>query len=341
MLMDREIPKGVSVVICTYNGAKRIGETLKCLAGQVTDGDFPWEVILVDNDSSDNTAAIATSTWTAEIPLNVVSERRRGITHARVKGVEQASYEYISFIDDDNWVSENWVREVYSIFSENPRVGACGGANSAVFDMPPPVWFEKVKGCYAVGKQGSFTEDVTETRGYLWGAGLSVRKSAWLNLLAAGFVFRSTGREGTKLSAGDDSELCLALKAAGYRLWYSDRLMLKHYMPAGRLTWPNAVGVMTGLGQSEFLLDIYRHAIRRSRLTILRTYGAIPGYALVYFGWRLATSFADHRNSSRYLSYIARKAYIMTALMEIGKVGKLNSEIRQFCLDAANMKGTV
>jgi len=111
-----------------------------------------------------------------------------------------------------------------------------------------------------VGRQGEQPNDITETRGYVWGAGLTTRKSALVELGEAGFRPMLTGRRGNALSAGEDSELCLALRKAGWRIWYEPRLKLRHFLPAGRLDWNYLRRLHRGFGASRVALNAYRVA---------------------------------------------------------------------------------
>lgn len=331
-------PPGVSVVICTFNGAERIPRVIDHLLKQQGTEDIAWEIVVVDNGSADDTAATAyRSHGGAEVPLTVVEEPRQGVAHARMKGVLTARYEYISFIDDDNFVTPGWVVEVYRLLNGNPVIGMCGGLNEAAFEASPPVWFQSVKGGYAVGAQGDRSGDVTLSRGYLHGAGLSFRKSVFVRLLDAGFCFHTIGRSGRKLSAGEDAELTMGFMAAGYRLWYSDQLKLTHYMPAGRMEWDYARRLFRGLGESEFLLNLYRTALRRDSFPLMKIYGVLAGYAILYFGWRMATPFSNHIGNPRYLSYLARKYYILQALRSMTQARTIYREISTFCARAAMM----
>ena len=337
MLPVQEFPSGVSLVICTCNGAARIEATLAAIRDQQVDHDIPWEVIVVDNASTDGTAEIAAGFWTSQVPFKVVHEKRQGITFARMCGIENASFDFVSFIDDDNLVGPGWVETLYWFFMHYPEAGMCGGNNEAVFETPPPDWFEAIETCYAVGKQGGETSDITDSKGFLWGAGLSLRKTVFRQLLSAGFEFHTSGRTGARLSAGDDTELSLAFIAAGSRLWYVENLRLRHMIPAARLTWPYAVGVFTGLGESEFILDMYRHAIRGKQFPLLGIYASLTWYLPVYFGWRFVTIFTNHEGSPRYLSYIARKYYIYTAFKRAGSARKVMRGIGSFCRKAQQL----
>src|SRR5688572_15751649 len=134
--------RGVSFVICCYNSSGRITPTLEHLQRLSTD--IRWEVILVDNNSSDDTVSTANRVWNNNpvADFKILEEKNPGLMNARIKGVTGVSYEIISFIDDDNWVDQNWVENVYRVFSENKTVGACGGDSIGVFEKHPPEWFK-------------------------------------------------------------------------------------------------------------------------------------------------------------------------------------------------------
>ena len=258
---------GVSVVVCCHNSAKILPETLACLANQRTADNVIYEVIVVDNASTDATAQIAERAWPQghRIPLRVVRESRLGLSYARHCGVDAAEYEIISFIDDDNRVCQEWVQLVAEIMTQHPEVGACGGYNEAVCESTPPEWFESYQWCYAAGAQWKEAGDVTQTRGYLWGAGLSIRKVAWQQLISNGFRSLLVDRQGTSLGAGGDAELCFALRLAGWRLWYEPRLRLRHFITERRLKWQYLRLLNRGFGVASVGTDPYEIALKNGR----------------------------------------------------------------------------
>ena len=258
------MPDGVSVIICCYNSAQRLPETLRHLAAQVVHGNVRWEVVVVDNASKDETAATAQRCWPASAPaqLRVVHEPEAGLSHARLRGIREAQYDVISFVDDDNWVAADWVERVHALFSNHPDLGASGGRIEAVCEITPPAWFESVKVHYAIGRQHPQSGDVTDTPGtLLWGAGLSLRAEAMRQLLEDGFTFKMSDRKGKLMSSGGDTEICFALRAAGWRFWYDDERVLQHFIPKERLQWEYARGLMRGLGESSALITIYVFAL--------------------------------------------------------------------------------
>jgi glycosyltransferase involved in cell wall biosynthesis len=251
---------GVSIVICCHNSATRLPTTLAHLVRQEVEADLPWEVIVVDNASTDETRVAALAAWDNSLraPLRVVPEPRLGVIHARERGFAQAQYEAVSFIDDDNWVAPTWVSLVAETIAAHPSVAAFGGHSTPAFESEPPAWFASQQGNYAIGPDNLEAGDVTETRGYLWGAGLVVRRSAWMGLIEAGFRPFLSGRSGNRLLAGEDSEICYALSLAGWRLRYEPRLRFVHFIPAHRLRWRYVRRMHRGFGESSTAADPYR-----------------------------------------------------------------------------------
>ena len=235
----RHLSPGVSVAICCHNGAARLRPTLARLAEQRVPDGLAWEVILIDNASTDGTAEVAADAWpaTAPVPLRVVREPRLGLTYARHRALTSARFETLSLVDDDNWVHADWVSSAAALMDRLPHVAACGGMVDPVYEVAPPPWFERHKGWFALGAQGPRGGDVTWTRGMLFGAGLIVRTSAWHQLIEAGFKPLLIDRTGAQLTTGGDVELCYALRLAGWCLWYEPSLHLQHFMPAGRMRW--------------------------------------------------------------------------------------------------------
>jgi glycosyltransferase involved in cell wall biosynthesis len=262
--MEHPEARGVSIVICCHNSAPRLPDTLRHLAAVQVPVEIAWEVLVVDNASTDETAGIAAQTWPAAgpAPLRVVREPVPGLSNARRCGIREARLPIISFIDDDNWVAPDWIVRVQAIFAQHPEVGACGGRSEAVCETPAPAWFESCHGFFAVGSQHPQPGDVTEVQGtILWGAGLNVRTPAARNLLEQGFHFLNEGRRGNALTAGEDVEFILALRKCGWRIWYDDGLMLRHFLPTGRLQWPYVLRLLQGMGRSSPVLRLYLHAL--------------------------------------------------------------------------------
>ena len=232
--------KGVSVIVCCYNSARRLPDTIRHLAEQKVSPEIEWEVIIVDNASVDNTATVANQQWAkynTTASFKVVGEEKPGLSAARHKGYTTSRFEYLIFCDDDNWLQADYVQLAYNLMEERPGVAILGGQSKAAFESDPPAWFHKYAMSYAVGRQYDFSGDVTFNDRKLWGAGSVVRKEALSYLYQNGFRQLLSDRIGNKIVSGGDHELCFALRLAGYQLYYDDRLLFVHFMSSSRLNW--------------------------------------------------------------------------------------------------------
>ena len=172
----------VSICIPCFNSSARLPETLRHLQKQRTPEGLNWEVIVIDNNSTDDTAAVAVRTWADcnVAPLRLIREARAGLSNARECGLRESQSEIVAFVDDDNWVCDSWVALVDEIMTDHPEVAVCGGCGAPVFESQTgPEWFSRFQLYYATGAQVADAGYVPLSRGALYGAGMSVRKSAW------------------------------------------------------------------------------------------------------------------------------------------------------------------
>ncbi|MCB2379726.1 glycosyltransferase family 2 protein [Hymenobacter sp. BT635] len=262
---------GITVLICTHNGAKRLPDTLRYVAAQQVSSTVDWEVLLISNASSDNTVEVAQSlqhTLNFQVPFRVLEEPVSGKENALIRGFNDAAYENIVIIDDDNWIAPNYLTLVDEIMSAHPEIGVLGGHAEGMFEIPAPDWFETFQAVYAVGPQnGGKSGPLPAHEGYLYGAGSVVRKSAWLKLLAHGFQFTTSTKRGKIIVSGEDVELGDAMQLAGYKLWYDDRLRFKHFMFKERLTWSYLMRIGQGTASSQLTSIVYYFIFRNPDLT--------------------------------------------------------------------------
>lgn len=246
-----QLAPGISVVVCTYNGASRLPATLEHLRNQSGTAGIVWEVIVVDNASTDGSAEIAKAQWPvdAPAPLRILHEPRPGKTFALEKGFEAARCECILIVDDDNWLAPDWIQRLAELLARYPEAAAIGGKSAGAYQIDPPAWFERHKYQFAISPEDWQGGDWTD-RSPLWGAGFAFRKSAWMQLRADGVPFLLAGRKKGSLAAGEDTEFCYQLRLAGWRLRYEPSLQLQHYMPAGRLNWDYVRRLYQGTGET-------------------------------------------------------------------------------------------
>ncbi len=262
--MNSKAVKGVSVVICSYNGAQRLPPTLEHLSRQKVDSAIPWEIVLVDNASDDNMAALAKKQWDTtgnSVPIRMVSHPIPGKTGALQLGIEKALYDYLVICDDDNWLASNYVQLVYEIMNQHLGIGALGGKSSPAFETMPPKWFERAGSAYATGLQHEETGPLYNNWEVLWGAGMVLNREALNKLNSSGFKYLLTTKRGKTIVSGEDDEVCYALKLIDYKVWYDSRLELQHFIPAYRLTENYLKRLMYGSATAILACEPYQRIL--------------------------------------------------------------------------------
>ncbi len=280
---------GVSVVICCYNSRTRLPATLRALAKQ-TPVDAPYELIIVDNNCTDDTVEVANDSWRAldtPFPMRVVAQHKPGLGFARIKGVQEASHEYVVFCDDDNWLCEDYLLKTRNHFESSNDIALLGGVGIPEFETSPPPWFETVKGFgYAVGDEGRDTGYVRS----LYGAGMALRRSVFLEVIDESRM-SLTDREGSRLSSGGDTEICEMISSAGYRIYLDRTMTFKHFLPKERLTWSYYLELRRSFGVAIANLQLRRGANERGRtarmLSLLKY--SVRNWKLSLFASRIQT----------------------------------------------------
>lgn len=156
----------VSIVIPVYNEAERLGACLEALGCQTVP---PAEVIVVDNNSTDETVQIARSFKF----VRVVRESRQGVVHARNRGFDVARSAVIGRIDADTIVTSNWVESVQRIFT-NRSIDAVSGSIT-YHDIPFPSFFARLELYFRQRIADRMGDEV-----FLYGANMAIRRTAWL-----------------------------------------------------------------------------------------------------------------------------------------------------------------
>src|SRR5437867_1570833 len=131
----------VSVIVCTYNRAALLASCLESLVAQTLAAER-YEIIVVDNGSTDRTQAVACDFAQCYGTVKVVLEPRLGVSHARNTGIRHAQADYLAFIDDDARALPDWVERILAAFAEtDPPPFVVGGQIMPLYEHPPPTWF--------------------------------------------------------------------------------------------------------------------------------------------------------------------------------------------------------
>jgi|SRR5690242_18429775 len=261
---------GFSIILCCYNSAGRLYETLGHIAALTIPEQLDAELLVIDNASTDDTAAIAKRLWKdngTPFPLSILSQPRPGLSHARMLGIREAKYEYLLFCDDDNWLRQDYLTVATGILCAHPEVGMLGGFGAGVSDGPIPDWKHEIR-IFGCGAQAAENGEAI----ILYGAGVILRKSIFNLLLKAGFSFLLPDREKERLSSGGDYELCYGVRMAGYKLWYDDRLYFRHFQPGDRFSLDYCKRFIRESSPALDILSIYRHFVYKPSRGIFSFY---------------------------------------------------------------------
>ena len=116
----------ISVIICTRDRASKLERCLAHLRENCSAPGFEWQLVVVDNASEDATSAVI-SRFAGSLPLDSVIETRRGLSHARNRGIAAARYPIIAFTDDDCLVGAGWLGAILGEFATRPELSVLGG----------------------------------------------------------------------------------------------------------------------------------------------------------------------------------------------------------------------
>lgn len=256
--------KGVSIIICCFNSSSRLPCTLKYLASQEVPKEVNWEVIIVDNASTDNTAEVAKNEWKklrTPTSLRIEEESKAGLSFAREKGLNTAKYDYCIFCDDDNWLQKDYIRLSFEKMELDESIGVIGGYGHPVCEVDPPKWFEMHKNAFAVGPQARESGDVSFLTGVVYGAGIVIRKKVYESFRRNNLKTLLTDRVGRKLTSGNDSEICFIMILLGYRVFYCSELEFKHFIPEERLTTSYLQKLYSGFRSARPVLSLYYYKV--------------------------------------------------------------------------------
>ena len=256
----------ISVAIRTFNGAQRLPQVLTALQRQIRVDSLCWEVIVVDNNSTDSTAKLIRhyqATWQI-CPLRYVLETRQGASYARQRAISEAKGGWIAFLDDDNVPDENWVSAAYQFAQAHPRAAAFGGQIHPQYESPPPQHFERVASFIPVIEREA---PLCFTRGWCAltnrmppGAGLVVHRQAWQQHVPSELALKGPVGDSLALK-GEDVEALLYLKKAGWEIWFTPDMHISHDIPKRRFEREYLLRFFQGVGLSKYTTRMVPYAL--------------------------------------------------------------------------------
>lgn len=238
----------LTVLICTLDRAGSLDRTMQAFFAQRFSRDYDYELIVVDNGSSDATGQVA-SDWGRRHPgiVRCLREERRGLTCARNAGIRAARGEIVVFTDDDVLVDAGWLDEIHREFAADPGLMILGGR------VLPATAEQQQVSLQPSSERRQFS--FPDAGFFLMGANMAFRRE----------VFRRVGGFDTRLGAGrffagaDEADILYRAMRRGYSLTYSPDVLVYH--AHDRRTVEQAAGLEYGYakGLAAYLV---KHALR-------------------------------------------------------------------------------
>lgn len=248
----------ITVAIPTFNGADRLPLVLDRLQQQKGLEALSWEVIVVDNNSTDHTRQIVEHYQHHFIcPLHYCLEPQQGAGFARKRAIELAQSDLVGFLDDDNLPDENWVFAGYKFAEKYPKAGAIGSQIHGDYEVDPPAGIKQIAFFLAITELGDRPlRYLPQKKRLPPTAGLVVRKQVWLDHVPKHQFLH--GPTATLNLNSEDLEAVLHIQNAGWDIWYNPDMIIHHRISAQRLTRQNLLRTIRGTG-------LARHHIRMLR----------------------------------------------------------------------------
>ena len=223
---------GITVILCTYNRCRDLAGTLESVAASQVPSSVTWEVLVVDNNSTDQTRDVVEG-FCRRHPgrFRYLFEPKAGKSYALNAGIANARGEVLAFVDDDVTVEPTWLQNLTAELHGGEWAGTAGRILPAHGFTPPPwlppIWFPILFAHFDLGDQPS------ELNRPPYGANMAFRKSAFEK--HGGFRI-DLGPTPNSQIRNEDTEFGRRLIKAGERLRYEPSAVVYHPLPQGRIT---------------------------------------------------------------------------------------------------------
>ncbi|MGK9126157.1 glycosyltransferase family 2 protein [Olivibacter sp. SA151] len=243
-----------SIVICSYNPDSRLLSRCLNAVSQLKKGATEHEVILVDNNSAPRLEELDIVSEHAKriTNFNIIREEQPGLLHARVAGIKHARGHFIVFFDDDNEPEHTYLEQLTILEQQYPHVGAWGPGKVQVrFIDDIDTSFKSIAEELFQKRDEKFIAYACQRRWqpcYPFGTGLCIKKrhaEKYVELIGSRQL-TLTGRFGTTLSSGDDTQLVLCTILNNEAAGIAPNLKIGHIIPKKRTSVTYLKNLMVG-----------------------------------------------------------------------------------------------
>jgi GT2 family glycosyltransferase len=287
----------ISVGICTYNRDRFLFAALESLARQNMEC-AAYEVILVDNNSTDKTADVARQFREnyPSVQFHYFLEEKQGLSHARNRAVEEAQSELIAFIDDDAIADPAYLENLLSFFDLHPQIMAAGGKILPYFHPhnQEPAWLS----WYLIGLLSCLDlgDEEKPFPRYPIGCNMAFRKTVFEKI---GLFDPRLGRIQNSLMGSEEKDLFIRVKEAGLPVYYVPQALVYHTIPPERTQDPFLRKVSEGIGKSERLRVQEANKWGKLEIVVVQTYRT-AGTLIIALGYLLKGKPAKARMLLKY-----------------------------------------
>ena len=241
----------ISIAICTWNRSRLLRQTLDSLVAMEIPPDIDWEVVLVDNRSTDDTVDVIEA-FQNQLPVQYVFEERQGHSISRNAAIHKASGDYILWTDNDVQVSGNWLTAYSEAFKKHPNKAFFGSKIVPVFEQTMPHWIEatwnKCKPVFAERDLGDQPLELGKGI-YPYGANFAVRADVQNK-----FCFNADlGRCAKGMLGGDEIDVLRKIDQAGHSGIWLPNAPVRHIIPPDRATTQYIANYFVGQGRTNIL----------------------------------------------------------------------------------------
>jgi len=234
----QSVSKDITIMICTRNNYKILDQTLAAICRCYVPPEVKWEVVLINNNSSDKTAQIA-ERYSNKLPLIYAVEREVGVSRAKNLGLELAKGKLVIFTDDDVIPSAQWILAYWQCYKQKGEDFYLGGSIESCFlgqlnerqmEMIRFAPLASVRGLN-LGTKARILEANENFIGPNWACPLIPLKNAGMFDVQMGL-----GAERGRIKTGEETELMYRLKKKGLKPWYIPEAKIKHKVPMHKVT---------------------------------------------------------------------------------------------------------
>jgi glucosyl-dolichyl phosphate glucuronosyltransferase len=247
----------ISVVVCTWNRAPLLRECLHTMTRLRTPAGLSWELLVVNNNSSDDTDDVIAG-FAGRLPITGIRERRPGLSHARNAAIDHARGDHVLWTDDDVVVDAGWLLAYASAFARWPDAAMFGGPVQPRFDGSPPPWllatWRSIGCAFAHRDLGTsplrLGADATELP---FGANYAVRMTEQRRFRYDPRLGRN--QRSTVLLNGEETAVLKSIVRAGGHGWWIPDARVEHRIPSDRQTTGYVRRYFEGHGRAGAVLD--------------------------------------------------------------------------------------